>query len=220
MRLSKAIEYETLYHLYVEKMWTQQAVADHLGSTIHIVRKHLAQYRIPTSWLPRKLRMTEADLQHYLYHLYVEQNQTVVEVARQLQVASSTLGRYLKSSGIKKPHPLVCPQKLRKLYLEQFLPLSQIAERLHCTIRQIYSLIDQYEIPRREPAMGLRKKMGMNDEQLFKYFYHLYWDQQETMQQIADRVGVTHLAIYRHFQRLGIPTRGRRRKKAGEEEGR
>jgi hypothetical protein len=59
------INYETLFELYVEKLWTQKAIANYLGCSIHNVRKYIHLYQFPTNQLLRKLRMTEEELKRH-----------------------------------------------------------------------------------------------------------------------------------------------------------
>lgn len=205
------INYETLFELYVEKLWTQKAIANYLDCSIHNVRKYIHRYQLPTNQLLRKLRITEEELKRYLHHLYIEKGLTIQGIAIELNVSKGVIQRNLASFGITKKKR-VSKQVLKELYLDHSLPVSEIASRFNCGINKIYTLIQRYGIPSRKPVIGLRKKLRMSDEELADYLYQLYWNQKLTMPQIARELEVSDLAIWRHFKRLRIPTRDRGKK--------
>jgi predicted DNA-binding protein YlxM (UPF0122 family) len=213
------INYETLFELYVEKLWTQKAIANYLDCSIHNVRKYIHRYQLPTNQLLRKLRITEEELKRYLHHLYIEKGLTIQGIAIELNVSKGVIQRNLASLGItKKKSGQISKQVLKELYLDQSLSVPEIANRFSCGISQVYTLIQRYGLPSRKPVMGLRKKLRMSDEELADYLYHLYWNQKLTMPQIAKKLEVSDLAIWRHFKRLCIPTRDRRDRFGNQEE--
>lgn len=196
------LPYESLHDLYVNKLWPEKKIAQHFNCSHYIVRRNIAYYGFPSGRLERQNKMTYEELKNYLIKLHQKDGLSVSEIAKQINGSENQIRRYLhKFQVYQKKRTPISKQKLRELYQEKYWSVQNIAKHFNSSIPHIYRMLKKYRIFRKNRA-GLRKKLGLTDQQLKETLKQFY--QTMTIEQIAEHWDVSAQCIRRHVKRLGI----------------
>lgn len=153
---------EILYKKYIEENKTTYETAKELGTSQSTISKCLAKHEIET-------RFKNSDISHItkeiLYEKYIEENKTTYEVARELNVAQSTIFKCLikYEISIRTSHPNtshVTKEILFKKYIEEKLDTRMIAKELGVAQSTIFNLLKVNNIQTRTQAETQRGKVG------------------------------------------------------------
>ena len=110
--------------------------------------------------------------------------------------------------------PKIDPAILVRLYVDEQLSIRRISDQLHIAPRTVHDALIRNRIPRREawqrvPAPGAA---GAGQSPLdATLLQQLYVDEQRSLGEIAQIVGVCATTVYKALVRFGIPRRARGR---------
>lgn len=133
---------------------------------------------------------------------YLEEDESFKKIAERFGCSATTVGNWLKSYGLveekkeKKGGP-PSPENLRKLYLEERLPVEEIAKRLNLSVSGIYYWINKLEISRDSVKFEVNKKD----------LERMYRQEKMSPKEIAEKLGKSQRTVYRRIKEWGIPTR-------------
>jgi len=92
-------------------------------------------------------------------------------------------------------------EELEKLYTEEKMSSTEIAEKFGCSKRTILKRLRKYDIPRRKPGPERRKDITKD------ILEELYIDKRFSTRQIADRLDTGRSTVYRKLKKYNIPIR-------------
>lgn len=97
-------------------------------------------------------------------------------------------------------------ERLERLYLNQGLSMSDVAERLDCTASTINRWLEKFEIPKRSVAEGNAKGdiSRLHDESELR---RMYVEQEMSFGEIADELGTSDSTVGRWIEKHEIETR-------------
>jgi DNA-binding Lrp family transcriptional regulator len=147
------ISRDLLERLYYDDGLSRQKIADRLGCTEWVVRSQMERYGLPARrpWDYRRIDIPE-DL---LRRLYYEEGLSQARIAERLGCDERVIIRRMREFGMEPKSPadykwLDIPEALvRKLYCQDGLSLTQIAEQLGCSQTVILRRLQTYSIDRR-----------------------------------------------------------------------
>lgn len=113
--------------------------------------------------------------------------------------------RFTEIRPVEKPPPIALTEadentlskEIRRLYWEEELSVSGVAERLGVSRGVIWALMYQYEIPRR------RTWVKLDPGEIRR----LYWEEELSLSAVAERLGVGSGSIVKIMRQYEIPTR-------------
>jgi DNA-binding Lrp family transcriptional regulator len=144
---------DLLERLYYEEGLSRQKIADRLGCTEWIVRSQMERYGLPARrpWDYRRIDIPEG----LLRRLYYEEGLSQVKIAERIGCDERVIRDRMREFGMEPKSPadykwLHIPEALvRKLYCQDGLSLTQIAEQLGCSQTVILRRLQTYGIDRR-----------------------------------------------------------------------
>jgi len=117
-----------------------------------------------------------------LVELYVNKKMSAIQIAKQLEIAHTTVLKELRKYGIEVRNKKLkdvpnLEETLRKLYLEQNLSLSQIAKEFGVTKQAIFRWVKKFNLKKEVPTIEIensRKLRQIPKEGLKQIFTDLY----------------------------------------------
>lgn len=173
-----------LKRLYCEEGFSLREIGEILGVSRTTVMNRLNEYGISASKNKRLRRhISEEELAKLALELSPEEmeelrlddNQTVLKVT---------------------------PRELRRLYLDERLPIREIYTILGVSEGTIYKYLDEYDIPKRGSNYK-KQDPSVTKEEL----YELYVNRGLSSEQIGKITGLSHTTIVRYLHRHNIPVR-------------
>jgi hypothetical protein len=144
---------DLLERLYYEEGLSRQKIADRLGCTEWIVRSQMERYGLPARrpWDYRRIDIPEG----LLRRLYYEEGLSQVKIAERIGCDERVIRDRMREFGMEPKSPadykwLHIPEALvRKLYCQDGLSLTQIAEQSGCSGGVVLRRLQVYGIDRR-----------------------------------------------------------------------
>ena len=156
-----------------------------------------------------------------LRHLYLDRGLTPEEIAGQYGCSAGTVRYHLKRYGIPLRSPADVAQAraihipkatLEELYVRQGLSGRDVARRLGCDKSVVYRELARHGIPqhsRETMSRILRAKVALRDGIAEETLRRLYEEEQLSVNQVAERLGVSPNTVIRRMDELGIKRRSR-----------
>lgn len=198
--------------LYLEKGWSQQKVALHLGfsqSAVGQTLRRLGVLQRPLSILSDESK--KPAVYKKIKNLYVEKGWPQKRIASHLGFSQASIRTALNRMGVpSRPQggvgygdkkKLAIIKRLKELYLKQGVSLTQAALRARVTHDTAARLLksDGIDVPKRPPPPHL------GPEKLQKLYLEKGWRHQ----QIAEHLGVSKTTIATALRQLGVAPRPR-----------
>jgi len=154
---------EKLVELYINKKMSATQIAKQLGVCHSTILEKLRKYGIEVR-NDKKLKDIP-NLKEKLVELYIKQNKTMAEIAKDFGVTKEAILRWIKKFGLKKELPIIeikKPEKklremekeeakklLEDLYVDKKLSLQQIASLFGITKQAVREWLKKFNIQRR-----------------------------------------------------------------------
>jgi len=144
--------------MYVEKRMSAPEIADHLGCGKSSVHRALDRHGIETRDVGKD-NITEERLldAEYLRQEYRDVEKTAPEIATDLSCSATAVRNALRREGIERRGSSLCTpdelrdaDEMRRLYHDEQLPASDIAERFGCSSKVVYDWLARHGIERRD----------------------------------------------------------------------
>lgn len=143
----------------------------------------------------------------FLRRVYVAEHRSVSEVAALAGCSPSAVSLALRRHGIpaRPPGGLrddLDPAELRRLYLDEWLPFTEIGRRLGAHAETVAAHAARLGlVAEREALYALEGERACE----------LYRDRGLTLAQVGEHLGVSRETVRRHLKRHGVPRRPRGR---------
>lgn len=137
-----------LFNLYIEKGLSTYEIAEKLNCWNTTIGQRLKEYEIPMR-NPKKPLKPNRKL---LSKLYIGKKLSPYKIADKFSCTSNTIRRWLMVYGItirKKKLIKVSKGKLKYLYFDKRLSLSQIGNQLNCTPPGLLKIFRKFDLPLR-----------------------------------------------------------------------
>jgi DNA-binding transcriptional regulator LsrR (DeoR family) len=198
---AKARKGEKIRRLYIEKHWSRNRIALHLGISAWSVDAHLTRLGMP---LKRNILgdpKKRAGLLEKAKHLYINQELTIADAARKVGLDAKKVSEFLRRDGlsVKRKRKLEETRKreireILHLYLDLGWTAERIGERFGRTTKAIFHVIFNAGESRRSHRPPL-------DRAKIK---EMYVDQDITVKAIAEHFRDGHHAIDKVLDDEGI----------------
>lgn len=144
-----------------------------------------------------------------LRHLYHEEKLSMQQIADELDSCYRTIFNWMEKHDIeRRPQwqemdgPWRDEETLRELYHDKGWGATTIAEELGCDKKTIYNWLDRHDIETRESTHDINR--GWRDAELLE---ELYWDQDLSCKEIADKLDTREGTITKWLLRHDIETK-------------
>lgn len=120
---------EVLRELYLNRCWSDQTIADHLGVSAATVRKERLEHKIFSDMRPNEQQRIPPELFHYLY---IEEGMSLIQIGTAYGISAAkirTLRQFYVDSGhkdLEKRGPKITYERLQYLYKLIHLDLLKI----------------------------------------------------------------------------------------------
>lgn len=203
-----------LHREYVELKKSLYQIANEQGCLPRTVRLALIRNSIPL----RRSRLEKTiPPKDELYHIHVDLKATPYHMADHYGVAPATIKRWLERYEIpvSKHQQVQSPERdtLYNLHVIQMIPVTKLAQQFETSPRTVLRWLKEADIERvRVAVFNGRKSATISDSTNSKKIDRLvvkdlYVDQQLSAVEIAKRLGVRPVSIYRVLKQLEITTR-------------
>ena len=97
----------------------------------------------------------------------------------------------------------ISKRKLYKLYWKDEKTIKEIAKKYNAGERTVSRYLKKHGIPRRPNGMGnVRYVLWQRNKQ---FWYEQYWEQENTIRELEDKLGVDHQFVSRVMRTKGVP---------------
>jgi len=198
---------EEIFDLYWNQKLTAKAIATKCNVSQSTILKWLKFYNISRRAPANKQRIQRPQ-KNNLYSLYWNQKLTTRAIATKYKVSQETVLKWLKFYNIPRRAPAneqrieyPSKKKLKNLYWNQKLSLQHIADLFHVCDGTVLKWMKDYEIPRRSSR---NKVIYPPPAEELK---NLYWNQELSLQKIANRYNVSKATVQKWFKDYNIQKR-------------
>lgn len=206
---------DDLKALYENQRWPIRKIADHFFVSEPWVRNRLR--RAGTKMRTQPERHTKPVDNTHLQHLY-ERGLTLRATGYRVGLDDSTVGRRLERAGVPRrtggghqgPEPRldVTVEEVKRLYVDEWLTLTEIARLLDASPTTIANRLDSAGVPRRTFADYCAARVDRDE------LVRLYVDEQVPVDEIATRKRMATHTVYSHLRAAGVDPDRRRRPRA------
>ncbi|MGX9706940.1 hypothetical protein [Laceyella sediminis] len=166
--------------------------------------------------------LEKSDLKPLLYQWYWKDRMTLSQIARELNIPTSTLQKIFVVLGIpRRPRGNMSRRKVRllpkseleRLYFDENYKLKDILKHFSCSRQALYNNLEYYQFSKRPSFCGLPsipKIKNLSHDQFKNQLYHLYWEKGLSIRKIAQIYETSSTTIFLWLHRFEIPTRNRR----------
>ena len=151
------ISKNTLTYLYLVKKLSPLQIANKFNCGERTIYTRLYEYNIPMRYKNRRLDITKDRLKE----LYITRKLSIHKIAQIFNCSSGTIWMKLcqfgievrtKSEANKGKYKIEIPEKIKLLYMNDKLSISEIAKRFNCCCKTISQRLRDYNI-----VTGIRK---------------------------------------------------------------
>lgn len=151
--------------------------------------------------------------------LYLEEGKSFSDIANELNISESTVGRWLskhdietRKSNVEKSNAdtskLRDPEYLERMYFEKDLHLHEVADKIGCTKENVRYWLKKH-------GLGLKgKSVGKSDGEIHKlhdekWLRTVYCQEEKSSNEIAAMLDVSDTAVREWMERHGISRRSK-----------
>jgi DNA-binding CsgD family transcriptional regulator len=201
---------ELLVELYVERGLSSDAIARQVGCSSQAVREQLRRSAIPLRPPGTSSPATAALTPEVLRDLYGRQGLAMAEIAARFGCSVSGVRKLLLRHGIPvrsklgkrvRPDDPLSADVLRRLYVDERLPIAEVARRLDTSRDKVALRLRRYGIPvrpgGREPA----------DPKLGETVAELYVGRGLSVDEVGQQVGISAQRVRNLLRAAGVALR-------------
>lgn len=218
------MDYEWLYHQYVELDRSTQEIADEFGCKQNTIQCWLLKHGIKKEIKTRKRKeIHQYQNKEYLYNEHIVKKRSISELARENNVSEDTIRYHLERHGLEHWR-MYTPVKftdddiknILDLYVNKKLSAIDIAKRYDCTHNTIINIVRKHGYETRGQRESIyASTYSKLDERLLdrEWLYDMYWHAKLTCDDIAKILSVSSSTVVKQMHRFNIKLRkGKERK--------
>ena len=149
--------------------------------------------------------------ERWLREQYIDQQQTIVQVADNLDCTAEAVRYWLRQFDIDIRDPQRGPWRdetwLRTQYIDKRKSAPEIADEYDCDKETVLTWLDRHEIETRDYSERQLAKHGESRYQDEEWLRTQYVEKRRTGPDIADECEVSPVTIYNWLERYGIEVR-------------
>jgi DNA-binding transcriptional regulator LsrR (DeoR family) len=211
---AEPVSAQRLHDLYHGQGLSQRQIGERLGFSGSGVSKLLRRYGVsarPRGTVPPL--PPEPELEADLRRLYEDEHMSLAEIGARYGrgpdwVRSRVVraGATIKRRSGPRPRFKLTGERLWQWHVDEGLSVVQIAERVGCHPQTVRFRLRQASIPLRRAARSTNRGLVPLTDELLR---RLYYDEELTTREIADRLGCSATRISKALRRSGIQRRRR-----------
>lgn len=218
------MDYEWLYHQYVELDRSTQEIADEFGCKQNTIQCWLLRHGIKKEIKTRKRKeVHQYQNKEYLYNEHIVKKRPISELAKENGVSEDTIRYHLERHGLEHWR-MYTPVKftdddiknILDLYVNKKLSAIDIAKRYDCTHNTIINIVRKHGYKTRSQRESIyATAYNKLDERLLdrEWLYDMYWHAKLTCDDIAKILSVSSSTVIKQMHRFNIKLRkGKERK--------
>lgn len=215
-----------LYNEYVIKDRSSKDIADEYGCKPNTIQSWLSKHKIKKKIVRQPKPPTKQyQFKDYLYNEHIINKKSIAQIARENNVSSDTIRRYLIQYNIDywvtTPTSILTQDDINNiiyLYKDCKISANQISKQYNTDHSVIIRALKRNNIPIRNQSetQFAKNKKEIDDRFNDKnWLYKVHWEENKSCKEIGDMLGVDAGTMRRQMHRLGLQTKNNSESKIG-----